>query len=742
MLRQIARQLDYHALALQLSGVLLRKRWVEPDKFISSLQSKYAKLMNETPKPWEWSYNKDRSVWQAFHVLFSELKNTNPTSAALLCLCAHYGPWTLSRDFLVLVAAITSSEGQKLVKDLELGIHLPRDEYDLLKAVDDLEDLSLVNTIRDQSRNLQQVTIRGPLLKWCMETLGQRLDWGLLACSYISASVQQAFRTAFVGALEAVPEDVFHWHAASVHHHNMRYNVAAQRCYHLIRKLSEGGLDDILSGLSTAHRKILVAFSRQYGELIYSIGHSSQDYRLGMELLAAAVDDDRQSQGTEWPRNQDSFLTWTCKTLTCLKLNENIQEAEDALASIHDTGKRKFPSEVRFLSKVQAKLACIRLRPKVDHPHQAKARLAAFERSSTDNMRAHGSVVVRSLRSYEAEYDTARQGSEPSYSRSSHSSARDYDTGASFKWGTGRLALPYFPRKFPSKNPNFFARKEALDMIIKRLSSTEINLRGDRLNTVGIFGSSGVGKTELALEYVVSQRKEYDAIFWIAADSRDRLLKEFANIAMNLQIVLPSGDQGSDHTSELCEITRSWLLDPFWTARNRLDPWKPGTPVRWLLVFDNVNDPLDLKDLWPINGKGSILMTAHDCKSRSFSNVRLFDEMHSFELSPFGVLDSGTRQESLGNSNEYEANEGLVTVTESLAERLAEQLTEQSTEQFTERTGGLPQILNQLAEILASPTLSAEEKLARLIAARSLHIDSRARRQDMNVDELSTNTLL
>jgi len=395
--------------------VLLRKRWVKIENFVDALQSKYAKLMEDSPEVWEWSYEKDRSVWKAFYILFAELKNTDPTAGTLFCLCAYYCSWALSKDFLLLIAATISSQDQQLLDSLGEGAHLPQDEYDLLRAIDHLEDLSFVTTTRDKGGNLEQVTIRGPLLRWCVESLDQKLYWCLLASACIGASTQQGFETAFARSYDKVAQNKkLHWHDATLYDQNMRYHIPMQRCYERLRTLcGAGGADgadvqEIICTDDARHQQLCVAFVRRYGELVYSIGNCTNHFQKSAELLEAVVAHDRMMQGPEWPDDLNSFLTWTCQALAHLRLNEDTQRDEKTLVSVCEIGLQKFHSHAIFLSIIGDKLAGVKLRQKISQPHENKARLAEFTNRSTEDQSNNDSVTVRSLRSYEQQYDTAR----------------------------------------------------------------------------------------------------------------------------------------------------------------------------------------------------------------------------------------------------------------------------------------------------------------------------------------------
>lgn len=600
---QIARQLDCHALALQLSGVLLCRRWVTLESFASTLQAKYAEMMDDNPKEWRWAYDKERSVCQAFRILFSELKTVNPASEALLCLCAHYGSWTFSKDFLLY--AITSCHDSQMLHGLKQGPAMPRDEYGLLKAIDHLADLCLVNIVRDQDGEMKQITLCGPLSRWCMEYLEQKLDWALLACVCISSAIRREIAAAFVRTFnDSTPNEHLHWHDSALYDQNMRLNIPAQRCYDHVRELSKGSIRNTLLGLETRQRKALVAFMKQYGELVHSIGHSSQHYRLAAELLAASIDHDKESQGLDWPLDLDSFLAWTCQALTGLQLNEDRQKEEEMMELVYKTGSRRFPSQEGLLSKIQIRLESMRRRPNIGQPYEAKARLAAFERTTPEDQSSANSPVVRSLHSYTLQYDTAR----PAAQRLAPSRGRP-----------------------PLKNPHFFGRQAILQLMTENLSDGSrpasgrdgTNLHGNdsdlsNLRAFVLCGLAGVGKTEIAIDYITSQRDEFDEIFWVNGNNRDTLLVQIGRMVWGMQAENGVWDYVTpmvDITKELAQLGHSWLSNPS-VARDQTRHSATSAPLRWLLVLDNVSDFSDLVDVLPFHIKWSVLVTTR--KSLAF----------------------------------------------------------------------------------------------------------------------------
>jgi tetratricopeptide (TPR) repeat protein len=92
----------------------------------------------------------------------------------------------------------------------------------------------------------------------------------------------------------------------------------------------------------------------------------------------------------------------------------------------------------------------------------------------------------------------------------------------------------------------------------------------------------GIGKTQCALQYVYSNRTNYERIYWISAVDQASLLSGYQKIAKNVGLLKPP----ETSPLEIAEAVLSWLKQ----ERN------------WLLVIDNLDDISIVKDLLPETG--------------------------------------------------------------------------------------------------------------------------------------------
>jgi len=104
-------------------------------------------------------------------------------------------------------------------------------------------------------------------------------------------------------------------------------------------------------------------------------------------------------------------------------------------------------------------------------------------------------------------------------------------------------------------------------------------------------GMGGVGKTALAVEYAWRYGPEYDLVWWIPADQPALVRASLAGLAERL---LPSA------VGKGIEVA----------AAAALEALRLGEPYsRWLLVFDNADEPEQLNNIIP-RGPGHVLITS------------------------------------------------------------------------------------------------------------------------------------
>lgn len=171
-------------------------------------------------------------------------------------------------------------------------------------------------------------------------------------------------------------------------------------------------------------------------------------------------------------------------------------------------------------------------------------------------------------------------------------------------------SIPY------GRNKRFFGREVALSKIREALSPKQIATIADPMTnprTFAIYGPGGMGKTQVACEFVYRHRDEFDAIFWVHAETEIRLMEDFNAIALKLGLVEKDSSDARDY-GYTREVVKRWLLNP----RRQLQDDKSAR-ANWLLVYDNVEDPKLINKFWPYDGPGSVLVTSRSPFSWAFS---------------------------------------------------------------------------------------------------------------------------
>lgn len=157
----------------------------------------------------------------------------------------------------------------------------------------------------------------------------------------------------------------------------------------------------------------------------------------------------------------------------------------------------------------------------------------------------------------------------------------------------------------PPRNPRFVGREYLIRMI------SEILRTGAPIVALG--GMGGVGKTQLAIEYLHRFRDDYDFVWWTSAEHPSQFRDSLARLG--LQLGLPRNEASQHPPAQVLDALRQ-------SAR------------RWLLVLDNAGSPASLPSLAAL-GTGRVLLTSRDpgwARHGSLLEIGVFERDESVRL--------------------------------------------------------------------------------------------------------------
>ncbi|MGW7409566.1 FxSxx-COOH system tetratricopeptide repeat protein [Streptomyces sp. NPDC054833] len=230
----------------------------------------------------------------------------------------------------------------------------------------------------------------------------------------------------------------------------------------------------------------------------------------------------------------------------------------------------------------------------------------------------------------------------------------------------GERRGPRFPASMPEvwggvprRNTRFTGREPFLNDAYHLLQGSEPGA-----GVLTLHGMSGVGKTQLAAEYVYRFGSEYDVVWWVNAEGRVTYRRLMAELAPKLGL-----STGAEYGERLRAVRDSL---------RRGDPYS-----RWLLILDGADEPDQIWDLVP-TGPGHVLITS---RNPEWSE-------HNSKLLEVPV---------------YARDESVAFVR-----RRAPRLSEEDADQLAEALEDLPLLLDQTAGWLNDSDLSVEDYIALL----------------------------
>ncbi|MGN9760725.1 FxSxx-COOH system tetratricopeptide repeat protein [Streptomyces sp. SD31] len=134
------------------------------------------------------------------------------------------------------------------------------------------------------------------------------------------------------------------------------------------------------------------------------------------------------------------------------------------------------------------------------------------------------------------------------------------------------------------RNPHFTGRDVVIEEVRRKL------LAERQAAVQALNGTGGIGKTQVALEYVYRFAGQYDVVWWVDAEQGEQVPARYAELAARVGVAKP--DAG-------VEVNARYAMEYL------------RTHDRWLIVLDNAEDPQQLR-AWLPEGQGHVLITARN----------------------------------------------------------------------------------------------------------------------------------
>jgi len=186
------------------------------------------------------------------------------------------------------------------------------------------------------------------------------------------------------------------------------------------------------------------------------------------------------------------------------------------------------------------------------------------------------------------------------------------------------------------RNANFVEREDLLEQLRKNIEAGPGGA-DMHMTEVVLHGTGGMGKTQLALQYVYRHKADYSSVFWVNGASEQSLKLGFTNIMQQLIQYHAQLSEKPDFT----EIGRLLGMTGKLDAAGKFTVQQPAAEeqhieqhivgavklwftatenIKWLLVIDNVDDleSFDLSDYIPQCCHGAVIITSRrpDCVRR------------------------------------------------------------------------------------------------------------------------------
>ncbi|MEW2031009.1 FxSxx-COOH system tetratricopeptide repeat protein [Streptomyces roseifaciens] len=210
----------------------------------------------------------------------------------------------------------------------------------------------------------------------------------------------------------------------------------------------------------------------------------------------------------------------------------------------------------------------------------------------------------------------------------------------------------------PQKNRNFTGREELLARLHTRLTTNDNEITA--VLPEALHGMGGVGKSQIAVEYVYRNSTEYDLVWWISAEQTNQIVQSFIELGEGMHL-----RAGTDRGAVPAVLEALRVGEPY---------------ANWLLVFDNAENPHEVRKFFPNGGPGRVLVTSRNS--------------HWSHLASSLEVDVFARAESI-----------------TLIRRRSPHISDESADRLAEALGDLPLAVEQAAVWLAETGMPVDQYL-------------------------------
>ena len=148
--------------------------------------------MDYRPQRSLWAYEKNRSIFTTFGMLFGALERDSPDAAALLSICSTFGSWKIPAELIQLGMSDLADSLKGPDRIFERIKCLAGNRIMLKAALDTLVEAGVAKCTRDEGLAIQTISFHGLLCQWTVETMeAYRNDWILLAAYILASYLEQ-----------------------------------------------------------------------------------------------------------------------------------------------------------------------------------------------------------------------------------------------------------------------------------------------------------------------------------------------------------------------------------------------------------------------------------------------------------------------------------------------------------------------------------------------------------------------